>query len=122
MKNPSSHQIGAVAAATGLSIHTIRYYEKLGLIERPERSSGGFRMYSDSIIEKILFIKKAQSFGLTLEEISKIMICSHKGLHPCCSMITEIFTEKINEFETKIKDLQKMKRRLKRLVSGWSAK
>jgi DNA-binding transcriptional MerR regulator len=122
MEKSNLHQIGAVVDATGLSIHTIRYYEKLGLIQKPKRSHGGFRLYSDGAIKEILFIKKSQSFGLKLEEIKKIMSCSDEGLNPCCDLITEVFTKKIEEFESKIQDLQQMKRRLKRLVSQWSKK
>ena len=115
-----SYQIGDVASKTGLSVHAIRYYEKLGLIHKAKRTGGGFRMYSEREIQKILFIKKSQGVGLTLEEIKKIMRCSEDGLNPCCDLIKEVFTEKISEFESKIKELQQTKKRLKRLVSDWA--
>lgn len=121
MSQTQSHQIGFVSEKTGLSVHTIRYYEKLGLIRSPKRSGGGFRLYPDKEIEKLLFIQKAQSFGLTLEEIRKIIGCSEQGINPCCDLITEVFSEKIKEFESKISELQQMRRRLKRLISGWSS-
>ena len=113
-------QIGEVARETNSSIHTIRYYEKIGLIHKAARSEGGFRVYSQEVIEKILFIKKAQSFGLTLKEIKKIMCCGDKGLEPCCAMVTKIFENKILEFESKIGELQKTKKRLKALLSSWA--
>lgn len=116
------YQIGEVSKVTGVSVHTIRYYEKIGLIHKPQRTQGDFRKYPQEEIEKIIFIKQAQSFGLTLEEINKIMGCSKQGLTPCCNMITEVLAEKIREFESKIKELQKMKRRLKKLVSSWAMK
>lgn len=113
-------QIGTIAKKTGLSIHTIRYYEKIGLIHKPARSLGGFRTYSEETVDKILFIKKAQSFGLTLDEIKKIMCCGDKGLEPCCAMVTKIFENKIVEFENKITELQKTKKRLKTLLADWA--
>lgn len=119
MKN-SSYQIGAAAKKTGLSVHTLRYYENMGLTQKPARSEGGFRRYSPETIERILFIKKAQSFGLTLKEIKKILCCGDKGLEPCCAMVTKIFENKILEFENKISELQKTKKRLKVLLSSWT--
>lgn len=116
----SALQIGAVAEVTGFSIHTIRYYEQLNLIRKPSRSQGGFRLYSHETVEKILFIKKAQSFGLTLSEIKEIMVCGNKGLEPCCTIVTKIFENKILEFENKISALQKAKKRLKSLLSNWA--
>lgn len=122
MSKNHSFQIGVVAEKTGLSVHTIRYYEKLGLITPPKRSAGGFRLYPEKEIEKIRFIIKAQSFGLTLEEIQKIIGCSDQGINPCCDLITEVFTAKIKEFEFKISELQQMRKKLKRLVSEWTEK
>lgn len=120
MKTKISFQIGEIARKTTSSIHTVRYYEKIGLIHKPSRTAGGFRVYSQETIDKILFIKKAQSFGLTLDEIKKIMCCGDKGLEPCCSMVTKIFENKIREFESKISELQKTKKRLKAVLSGWA--
>lgn len=116
----SGHQIGVIAKKTGSSIHTLRYYEKMGLIQKPSRSTGGFRLYPSETVERVSFIKKAQSFGLTLEEIKQIMGCGDRGLEPCCTLVTKIFGNKICEFENKISELQKTKRRLKTLLSRWA--
>jgi len=115
----SQFQIGEVARETGASIDTIRYYEKLGLLEKPSRSEGGFRLYLREAIEKLRFIKKAQGLGLTLKEIQGIMRCSEDGLKPCCDLVRRLFTKKITEFESKIKELQRMKRDLEALLSEW---
>lgn len=118
----SKFKIGAVAKKSGFSIHAIRYYEKLNLIRKPVRSEGGFRLYPSETVAELLFIKKAQSFGLTLEEIKKIMVCGDGGLEPCCAMVTEVFENKILEFESKINELQKTKKRLKDLLANWTKK
>jgi DNA-binding transcriptional MerR regulator len=70
-------------------------------------------------VEKLLLIKKAQSFGLTLKEIKKIMVCGNQGLEPCCDLTTDLFTKKIDELEEKIKELEGMKERLRSILSGW---
>ena len=113
------YQIGEVAKASESSIDTIRYYEKLGLLEKPVRSVGGFRLYSRETIDKLRFIKKAQALGLTLGEIKGIMQCSREGLKPCCALVRKLITNKIAEFESKIKELQRMKKDLEALLSEW---
>lgn len=120
MENENNQfQIGKVARETGTSIDTVRYYEKLGLLDKPIRSVGGFRLYTRETIEKLRFVKKAQALGLTLGEIKGIMQCSKDGLKPCCDLVRRLFTKKIDEFESKIKELQKMKRNLEALLSEW---
>lgn len=121
-KSQTQYKIGEAARKTGISIHTFRYYEKIGLLRKPSRSAGGFRVYGPEIIERAAFIKKAQSFGLTLEEIKRIAVCGDKGLEPCCDLVARTFEKKIQEFETKIKELQKMKKELRRLLGNWAGK
>lgn len=115
----SQFQIGEVSKEVGTSIDAIRYYEKSGLLEKPSRSEGGFRLYSKETIEKLRFIKKAQALGLTLGEIKSIMQCSKEGLKPCCDLVRKLFTKKIEESESKIKELQRMKKDLETLLSEW---
>lgn len=112
-------QIGEVSKEVRTSIDAIRYYEKLSLLEKPVRSVGGFRLYPRETIDKLRFIKKAQALGLTLGEIKGIMQCSKEGLKPCCDLVRKLFTEKIEDFETKIRELQKMKMDLESLLSEW---
>lgn len=68
---------------------------------------------------KLQFIKKAQALGLTLTEIKGIMQCSKEGLKPCCDLVKKLFTKKIDEFESKIKELERMKKDLESLLSEW---
>ena len=114
-----TYQIGRVATSSSVSAYTIRYYEKLGLLSKPIRSNGGFRMYSEETIEKLRFIKKAQEFGFTLAEIRKIMQESEKGLKNCCHYVGKLFRKKLEELELKIKELQQMRNSLSSLLSEW---
>ena len=113
-------QIGEVARRAKASIHTIRYYEKLGLLIRPSRSAGGFRLYGQDTVERLAFIQKAKDFGLTLEEIKKITCCGDKGLGPCCDMTVKLFSHKVKELEGKVKELNRTKRKVRGLLSGWA--
>ena len=62
-------RIGEVARRAGVSIDTLRYYEKVRLLPRTSRSSGGFRLFAPEHIEKVRFIKQAQELGFSLDEI-----------------------------------------------------
>ncbi|NLW46583.1 MAG: MerR family transcriptional regulator [Firmicutes bacterium] len=59
-----------IAKMAGVSIETLRYYEKKGLIQ-PERSENGYRLYPEATIDRLNFIKRAKEAGFTLEEIKK---------------------------------------------------
>lgn len=66
-------KIGELAKATEVSAHTLRYYEKQGLIDAPGRGVSGYRDYRSSDVERIRFIRGAQSLGFSLAEIRKII-------------------------------------------------
>jgi len=66
-------QIGEVAKRAGVSIDTLRYYEKVKLLPRPARSSGGFRLFAPEHIERVRFIKQAQELGFSLEETKGLL-------------------------------------------------
>ncbi|MBI3313291.1 MAG: MerR family transcriptional regulator [Candidatus Omnitrophica bacterium] len=112
-------QIGEVAKEAGLSIDAIRYYERLGLVENPIRSEGGFRLYAKQAVEKLKFIRKAQTLGLTLSEIKQIIRQSEKGLESCCNYVGDLFHKKLEELEIKMNELRKVKRGLKDLMRQW---
>ena len=61
--------IGALAKATGINPKTIRYYEGIGLLPRAKRTNAGYRTYHPDDAKRLQFIKKAQTMGLSLEEI-----------------------------------------------------
>lgn len=65
--------IGEVAAETGLSADTLRYYEKIRLLPAPGRTAGGKRVYCDQDVARLRFIRRAQSVGFSLDEIGKLL-------------------------------------------------
>ncbi|MCI0351847.1 MAG: MerR family transcriptional regulator, partial [Acidobacteriales bacterium] len=62
-------QIGELAARSGVSIDTVRYYERRKLLPMAPRTAGGFRLFSPDTVERVRFIKQAQDLGLSLDEI-----------------------------------------------------
>lgn len=75
------YTIQDVSKKTGLSAHTLRYYEKEGLIPGVERSSGGFRQYSDEDLEALGLICCLKNTGMSLQEISQFVQLTHEGEH-----------------------------------------
>ena len=73
MSNEPKHQIGETAEATGLSLRTIRFYEEVGLVVPSERTTGGFRLYSDDDIERLALIKQMKPLDFTLEEMRELL-------------------------------------------------
>lgn len=79
-------KIGAISKQTGVSVGTLRYYESLKLIQPSQRSENGYRYYDEYVIQRILFIKKAQALQFSLSEIGQILAVHGQG-HPTCSKV-----------------------------------
>ncbi len=67
------HQIGEVAEAVGLSLRTIRYYEEVGVVPPSGRTAGGFRLYTDDDIERLLLVKQMKPLDFSLEEMRDLL-------------------------------------------------
>lgn len=67
------HRVGQVADAAGVNKETLRYYERRGLLPRPDRSPGGHRLYDDAAVTTLRVIKAAQRLGFTLEEVADLL-------------------------------------------------
>jgi Hg(II)-responsive transcriptional regulator len=111
MKNLS---IGQLAKETGTNIETIRYYERRGLIPEPPRRESGYREFTPQYVERIRFIKQAQTLGFTLREISELLAVADGK--PACKDIRKFAEDKVADIEARIHDLQKMKMVLNDLI------
>jgi len=98
---------GEVAAAAGVNLQTLRYYERRGLLAEPERILGGHRIYPARAVTVLRVIKAAQRVGFTLDEVAELL---EKGGHhhgqPPDAGLRERASAKLVEVETKIADLQ----------------
>jgi DNA-binding transcriptional MerR regulator len=105
-------RIGRVAQETGLTIDTIRFYEKQGLLRQSPRTEGGFRLFGATEIETLKFVRKAQELGFSLSEIRELLILQADHV-PACSHVKEILDQKLAAVGQKIKELQDLERSLK---------
>lgn len=110
MSHPA--RIGQVARETGLSIDTIRFYEKQGLLRPSPRTEGGFRVFGTGDIETLKFIRKAQELGFSLSEIRELLILRADHV-PACSHVKELLNQKLSAVEQKIEELQNLEHSLK---------
>ncbi len=107
MNGSNGLQIGEIATHSGVSVDTVRYYERLKLLPRAARSSGGYRIFPSETVERIRFIKQAQEIGFSLDEIKQLF--STDGGAKQCQTVREFLLEKLTVLETKIEQMQKFK-------------
>jgi DNA-binding transcriptional MerR regulator len=108
-------QIGKVAQLTGLSIDTIRFYQKVGLAKQPTRSEGGFRLFTDSEIADLMFIRKAQELGFSLNEIRQLSVLNQNPDHTC-SQVRNLLISKLSNVHQKMAQLIHLERELKKAL------
>jgi DNA-binding transcriptional MerR regulator len=102
----TTFQIGEFAARSGVTPDTLRYYERLGLLPRAHRTSGGFRVYTEQALDRVRFIKQARRLGLTLQEIRGLVSYQKSGgLRPCRD-VRNMLSSKIADLEVRIAELQ----------------
>ena len=104
--------IGGLARSAGVNIETIRYYQRRGLIGTPRKPPGGVRRYAADALAQLRFIKRAQQLGFTLKEIGGLL---ELGAGACAE--TRVLAEaRLADIETRLHDLQAMRRTLARLI------
>jgi DNA-binding transcriptional MerR regulator len=114
MEPSHSYRIGEIAERTGVSVETLRYYEKRRLLNAPARTQGGFRVYSDAVVHQVKFIKQAQSLGLTLDDIQELAAGRLRTNHaPCCRKVRDLLTRRIEDIDARIKELREFRRTLR---------
>lgn len=107
----SSCHIGDLAAGLRINPRTIRYYERIGLLPEPERSPSGYRRYSAHDAERLKFILKAKTIGLSLDEIRDVLVLRDAGQAPC-EHVAAVIDEKVRAIDVQIRALQDLKKEL----------
>jgi MerR family copper efflux transcriptional regulator len=113
--------IGELANKSDVSKVAIRYYERCGLLPKAGRNKSGYRIYPDSIISRVHFIKNAQSVGFTLEEIGELLILQERA-GTTSQQIKSSTLDKLKTIYEKITSLQQMADTLKKLVTACDGK
>ncbi len=107
--------IGKVASAAGIGVQTVRYYERLGLIQPPQRTESGYRVYPAETLERLRFIRQAQAVGFRLEEIREILRIKYAGQSPC-NCVRNMLQKKLKDVEEQLAALASFRRQLRRTL------
>ena len=106
---------GILAKRCGVNGETIRYYEKIRLMPDPVRSGGGHRIYNETHLQRLSFIRRCRELGFSLKEIRGLLELVDGGY--TCAEVLDRTTVHLSDVGRKIRDLKKMQRTLKTMVS-----
>ncbi len=106
--------IGRLAREAGVHVETVRYYQRVGLIDEPPRPPDGYRIYPVETVDRIRFIKRAQSLGFRLQEITELLELGDGH----CADVRSRAEQKLATIERQIADLAALRDTLSRLVQA----
>lgn len=109
----NSLTIGSLAKAANVSVETIRYYQRRGLIPEPQRPPGGIRRYGSADIDRLMFVKTAQQLGFSLDEIADLLRLE-EGDH--CQEASALAAQKLRDVRDKIDRLGKIEKVLSEMI------
>lgn len=113
------YPIGALSAATGVKIETIRYYEKIGLMPSPPRNEGRQRIYDAGHLDRLSFIRRGRELGFSLDQIRELLgLVRGHGL--TCAEVKTMTDGHVADIRRKVKDLKKLERVLAELAAQCS--
>jgi MerR family transcriptional regulator, mercuric resistance operon regulatory protein len=108
-----------LARATGCNLETIRYYEKIGVMPSPPRSTNGYRVYDGRHVSRLGFVMRARDLGFTLEEVRSLLTLVDQGAQTCAE-VQLMAQEHLGNVRSKIDDLQRIEAVLSETVAKCS--
>ncbi|MCV2884181.1 Cd(II)/Pb(II)-responsive transcriptional regulator [Aestuariibacter sp. AA17] len=110
-------QIGELAKQTGCSIQTIRFYERKGLLDKPSRTEGNYRLYNKAAADKLTFIKQCRALDISMKEI-ELLLAQKAEPKQSCASVNQLIDKHIESVDEKIYELSQ----LKNILQSMSAK
>lgn len=110
----SELRIGEVATRSGVSIDTVRYYERRELLPVAPRTAGGYRVFTLETVHRVLFIKQAQDLGFSLDEISTLLTTNGTS---DCLRVHDLLDSKLKELDGRMKAMREFREKLKHYVA-----
>lgn len=108
--------IGEVARQSGLSIHSIRFYEAQGLLQESARTDSGYRVFLPQAIEELKFIRRAQELGFSLDQIRELLVLRGRSTD-ACPHVKSLVKEKLASVRKKLGELGAMEKELKSVLA-----
>jgi Hg(II)-responsive transcriptional regulator len=110
-------RIRQVADAAGVHVETLRYYERRGILQAPQRTRAGYRQYAPETVELVRFVKRAQGLGFTLDEIEELLAL-RRPRPGRCSSVQRAASAKIEDIDGKLRGLLAMRAALEQLTAA----
>ena len=112
-----SWTIGHLSKSTGVKVTTIRYYESIGLMTEAERTPGGQRIYDETELARLTFIRQSRELGFTIEAIRDLISLK---LTPGadCADVEKLATRHLSEVDKRLEQLRELKRDLKQMIAS----
>ena len=110
-------KIGELANATATKVETVRYYEKIGLLTPPARTSANYRSYGSEHLARLSFIRRARDLGFTLEAVRELLTLSDDKAQSC-EAVDSIAQSHLTEIDRKIGDLAALRSELDRVLGS----
>ena len=108
---------GVLAQRAGIGPETIRYYERIGLLEEPRRNASGYRVYEPSDLTRLNFIRRTQELGFSLEDVRELLSLRLKEVARC-SHVERRATRRLVDVRNRIQDLERMEQGLRELIAS----
>ena len=105
-------RIGAIARATSLTPDAVRYYERVGLVPKPARTEGGFRVYPPDTVARLRFIKQAQKLGLELKEIRDLLAPANGRRREQCGRVRSVLAKHLADIDARMRELEAFRQTL----------
>ena len=107
-------KIGELAKRSDCPVETIRYYEREGLLQKPLRSAGNYRIYDKKHVERLLFIRHCRHLDMTLDEIKRLLKFCDSPQESCVE-VNALLDEHIGHVAERVAELQALEKHLKQL-------
>lgn len=101
-------RIGELAATSGTTTKTLRFYERVGLLAPPDRAPSGYRDYDPEALRRLQFIRRGRAAGLTLAQIREVLDIRDAGTAPC-NHVQQLLTDRLTNLDQQLADLHALR-------------
>lgn len=108
-----------LAKKADVSLYTVRHYTRIGLLKPSRNWQNNYKVYQPSDEVRVRFIQAAKNLGFSLAEVAEILDEAKHGISPC-PMVREIIVRRIEDNRAKIKEMQKLQRKMENALKDWS--
>lgn len=106
--------IGKLAAAAGVGVDTVRFYERAGLLKKPARTPSGYRKYAAADAERLRFVRRAKALGFSLDEVAELLRLNDGGGRR--SSVRALAERRLAEIDRRLAELSRVRKTLRHLV------